>query len=123
MSAPFLGLYTALYHVTDLDRAKAWYAGALGLAPYFDQPFYVGFNVGGCELGLVPTESGTRIEPGGVIAYWGVASIKDAWTHLLGAGATAVSEPQDVGEGIQVATVADPFGNPLGVIENPHFGR
>jgi len=123
MSGPFRGLYTALYNVPDLERAKAWYAAAFGVAPYFDQPFYVGFNVGGFELGLVPVEDGSRAGAGGVTAYWGVPSIQDAWKHLIGAGATAVAQPQDVGEGIQVATVADPFGNPIGIIENPHFGR
>ena len=49
-----LGLRTAIYPVRDLDEAKAWYANVIGHAPYFDQPFYVGFNVGGFELGLVP---------------------------------------------------------------------
>ena len=49
-----LGLRTAIYPVTDLDAAKRWYAEMLGQAPYFDQPFYVGFAVGGFELGLLP---------------------------------------------------------------------
>ena len=49
-----LGLRTVNYHVTDLARAKAWYISALGKEPYFDEPFYVGFNVGGFELGLDP---------------------------------------------------------------------
>jgi len=123
MPGPMLGLYTVLYNVPDLDRAKAWYAAAFGVAPYFDQPFYVGFNIGGFELGLVPVEGEGSTGAGGVLAYWGVPSMPDAWKHMLAAGATAVAQPQDVGEGIQVATVADPFGNPIGIIENPHFGR
>jgi len=123
MPGPMLGLYTAIYNVPDLDRAKAWYTAAFGVAPYFDQPFYVGFNIGGFELGLVPVEGEGSTGAGGVLAYWGVPSMQDAWKHLLAAGATAVAQPQDVGEGIQVATVADPFGNPIGIIENPHFGR
>lgn len=52
-----LGLRTAIYHVPDLARAKAWYAEAFGVAPYFDEPFYVGFSVGGYELGLDPDVS------------------------------------------------------------------
>jgi predicted enzyme related to lactoylglutathione lyase len=123
MATPFLGLYTALYHVPDLERAKAWYTSAFGVTPYFDQPFYVGFEVAGCELGLVPAEPGTPTGPGGVVAYWGVPSIQDAWARLLGAGATPIEEPKDVGEGIHVASAADPFGNAIGLIENPHFKR
>ena len=50
----FLGLRTVIYHAPDLAKAKAWYAAAFNVAPYFDEPFYVGFNVGGYELGLNP---------------------------------------------------------------------
>ena len=117
----FLGLRTVIYSVTDIVRAKAWYRSLLGVDPYFDQPFYVGFNVGGFELGLHPTEEGHPAGPGGAVAYWGVERMTAAWPRLLTLGATAVSAPQDVGEGIQVATLRDPFGNLLGVIENPHF--
>jgi len=59
------GLATVIYHVPDLDRAKAWYATAFQQQPYFDEPFYVGFNIGGYELGLHPDESGTRAGRGG----------------------------------------------------------
>ncbi|HEY9487444.1 MAG TPA: VOC family protein, partial [Chryseosolibacter sp.] len=68
MKRTFLGLRTVIYNVPDIDRAKAWYMQVLGLKPYFDEPFYVGFNVGGFELGLVPLE-GKVSEPGGVTAY------------------------------------------------------
>lgn len=113
-----LGLRTAIYPVTDLARGKAWYADVLGVAPYFDQPFYVGFAVGGFELGLVP--DGT---PGaaGVTAYWGVPDMAAAFARLQAAGATVREAPHDVGEGIKVASVADPFGNTFAIIENPHF--
>ena len=57
---PILGLRTALYRVTDLDKAKEWYRAVLGIDPYFDEPFYVGFNVGGFELGLDPDTPGRR---------------------------------------------------------------
>jgi predicted enzyme related to lactoylglutathione lyase len=116
----FLGLRTALYNVTDLDRAKAWYSEALGHPPYFDEPYYVGFNVGGFELGLVPDGSGAG--EGGVTAYWGVAECRAALRHLLDLGAALREDARDVGGDIVVATVFDPFGNVLGVIENPHFG-
>jgi predicted enzyme related to lactoylglutathione lyase len=112
------GLRTAIYHVSDLGAAKAWYAQVVEREPYFDQPFYVGFNVGGFELGLVP--DGTS-GPGGAVAYWGVADAAAAVDRLQALGATVREPLQDVGEGIKVAVVADPFGNSFGIIENPHF--
>ena len=117
----FLGLRTALYHAPDLDRAKAWYTSVLGIAPYFDQPFYVGFNVGGYELGLHPDAQETPGGNPGVVVYWGVENADAGLAHLLALGATLRSNVQDVGEGIRVATVLDPFGNIFGIIENPHF--
>jgi predicted enzyme related to lactoylglutathione lyase len=113
-----LGLRTAIYPVADLTQAKQWYAQVLGIQPYFNQPFYVGFSVGGFELGLLP--NGT---PGtsGPQPLWGVASASAAFEHLLALGATALEPVTDVGEGIKVAAVKDPFGNRLGIIENPHF--
>jgi catechol 2,3-dioxygenase-like lactoylglutathione lyase family enzyme len=120
MNAPsFLGLRTVKYAAPDLEKAKAWYARALGLRPYFDQPFYVGFNVGGFELGLDPNAA-TR-GAGGVVAYWGVPDIAAAWEHLRAAGAKPVEQISDVGDGIKVAALEDPFGNLIGIIENPHF--
>ena len=67
----FLGLRTILYKVEDIETAKAWYTSVLGFGPYFDEPFYVGYSVGGFELGLDPDMSG--IERGtNEVAYWGV---------------------------------------------------
>lgn len=117
----FLGLRTAAYHAPDLDRAKAWYTDVLGIDPYFDQPFYVGFNVHGYELGLNPDPEGGLRGLGGAVAYWGVVDAEAAYTRLLQLGAQPVSAVQDVGDGIKVATVKDPFGNALGIIENPQF--
>lgn len=117
----FLGLRTVVFQVKDLDRAKEWYRAALGKPPYFDEPFYVGWNVGGFELGLHPAEANTPTGAGGAVAYWGVEKIQPAWERLLAIGGTAVAAPMDVGGGIQVATLQDPFGNLLGIIENPHF--
>jgi len=114
------GLRTTIYAVADLALARNWYARAFGVTPYFDQPFYVGFNVGGYELGLNPDVSaGTG--PGGTVAYWGVDDIDTAVAHFTSLGATVIEAAHDVGEGIKVATVADPFGNPIGLIVNPHF--
>jgi predicted enzyme related to lactoylglutathione lyase len=113
-----LGLRTTIYHVTDLAAAKAWYASVLERELYFDQPFYVGFSVGGFELGLVPDGASG---PGGAVAYWGVADAAAAIARLVSLGAEIREPLNDVGEGIKVAAVADPFGNTFGVIENPHF--
>ena len=115
------GLGTVIYHVPDLDRAKAWYAAAFAQQPYFDQPFYVGFSIAGYELGLDPNPAAGRPGSGGSVAYWRVDDIDGAVGHFTGAGATVVTAAQDVGDGIKVATVGDPFGNVIGLIENPHF--
>ena len=115
------GLRTAIYHVGDLDRAKGWYGEVLGKEPYFDEPFYVGFDVGGFELGLQPDEGGAPRSSTGVVAYWGVDDAEAALGRLLELGATGRSSVQDVGEGILLASVLDPFGNVFGIIENPHF--
>jgi predicted enzyme related to lactoylglutathione lyase len=117
----FLGLRTVVVHVNDLAKAKAWYSEVLGIQPYFDQPFYVGFDVGGYELGLDPDPHSGAPGPGGVVAYWGVEDCKAAREHLIEKGATARGDVQDVGEGILVTSVEDPFGNVIGIIENPQF--
>lgn len=114
------GLRTVIYKVPDLAAAKAWYSGILGIEPYFAEPFYVGFQVGGFELGLDP-EMGDAGPGGGVVPYWGVADAVAAHAKLLAEGAQAREPVTDVGGGIQVATVKDPFGNVFGIIENPHF--
>jgi catechol 2,3-dioxygenase-like lactoylglutathione lyase family enzyme len=117
----FLGLRTATYRVADIDKGKAWYSEVLGVEPYFDEPFYVGFNVAGYELGLQPGTSSDGDKADGAVAYWGVENAAAAFAHLQELGATVHEEVQDVGEGIKVATVKDPFGNTFGIIENPHF--
>ena len=113
-----LGLRTAIYPAPDLQRAKAWYQQVLGIAPYFDEPFYVGFQVGGFELGLLPDG-----EPGeaGAQPLWGVDNADAELARLLSLGATPIEAVTDVGGGIRVAAVRDPFGNRFGIIENPHF--
>ncbi len=115
------GLGTVIYKVSDLSRAKAWYSAAFQQAPYFDEPFYVGFNIAGYELGLDPDTTSGKPGSGGSVAYWRVESIDAAVGHFVTAGAQVVAPATEVGEGIKVATVADPFGNLIGLIENPHF--
>jgi lactoylglutathione lyase len=115
------GLRTVIYGVSDIGKAKKWYAKALGIKPYFDEPFYVGFNVGGYELGLDPNAKPVTSGSAGVVAYWGVENIEADFNRLVELGASKHGEIQEVGGGIQVATVLDPFGNILGLIYNPHF--
>lgn len=115
------GLRTAIYFVSDVAKAKQWYADVLGIQPYFDEPFYVGFNVGGYELGLHPTDSANDSQPNAVSVYWGVDDAQKAYDTLIAAGATPHEVPNEVGGGIVVAMVKDPWGNALGVIYNPHF--
>lgn len=118
---PFLGLRTVLYPVPDIQAAKEWYSRVLGFPPYFDEPFYVGFNVGGYELGLDPDPNESKPGADGARVYWGVADAEASLKRLLELGAREHRPLQDVGGGIKVATVLDPFGNGFGIIENPHF--
>ncbi|MFT3852832.1 MAG: hypothetical protein QM733_08860 [Ilumatobacteraceae bacterium] len=108
----FLGLRTVIYPAPDLDAAKAAFVALLGFGPYFDEPFYVGD-----ELGLDPNAD----PAGGVVVFWGVADLAVAHVAMLAAGAADVSAPNEVGEGIKVATVRTAHGELLGLIENPHF--
>ena len=116
-----LGLRTAIYRTPDLAEGKRWYTKVLGSAPYFDQPFYVGFNVGGYELGLLSEREGPDATQSTVGVYWGVKDINGVHARLLELGAMPRTDVTDVGDGIRAADVLDPWGNVLGIIENPHF--
>jgi lactoylglutathione lyase len=122
MKSEFAGLRTVAYKVTDLVKAKNWYSQVLGINPYFDEPFYVGFSVAGYELGLVPDESSENLpKADGATTYWGVENVQATYKRLLALGATSHEEPTDVGGDIVVAAVKDPWGNVFGIIYNPHF--
>src|SRR5437868_6815555 len=102
----FKALMTAIYPTPDLSRAKAWYTEVFGVPPYFDEPFYVGFDVAGFELGLMPAEPPLH-QPGnqGVVAYWGVDDIAAAHQRILKMGAKELGAVQDVGRDIKVSMV------------------
>ena len=117
----FLGLRSVIYHAPDLAAAKQWYARALGVEPYFDQPFYVGFNIAGYELGFDPDPNSATGTGASAIAYWGVENAEAALARLVELGATDRGGIQDVGGDIRMASLSDPFGNIFGIIENPHF--
>ena len=111
------GLRTVIYPVNDLDAARAWWTGFLGIDPYFVEPYYVGFEVAGFELGLLP--DGTPEE--GAHVYWGVDDVAVTVDAAVQAGATLHTAPQDVGGGIVTALVTNPDGGIVGFIFNPNF--
>jgi len=115
-----LGLRTVIYKVSNLEDAKHWYSKAFKTKPYFDQPFYVGFSIGGYELGLLPEEEDSH-KASNVLCYWGVEDIQTEYERFLNLGAVEHEKPTNVGGDIMVATVKDLWGNLLGIIYNPHF--
>ena len=121
MKTSFLGLRTTIYKVANLKDAKEWYTQAFNTEPYFDEPFYVGFNICGYELGLLPDENPTTEKAESVLTYWGVDKIDEEYARLIGIGATDNEPPTNVGGALMVATVKDPWGNVIGIIYNPEF--
>ncbi len=113
----FLGLRTIVYPASDLAASKAWWTEALGIEPYFDEPFYVGFNPGGYELGLNPAGDPAA----GPSTYWGVRDIAAEAERLTALGAVAVAAVEEVGDGIKLGTFRSPGGDVFGLIENPVF--
>jgi predicted enzyme related to lactoylglutathione lyase len=107
-------LASIVHPVRDLNAAKAVYAALLGVEPHTDQPYYVGFNVGGIEIGLNPAghESGPNVS----VACIRVADLDAAVAEVLAAGATLETAPQNVGGDTHIARVTDPDGNTLGLI-------
>ena len=112
-----LGLRTVIYPVNDLDAARAWWTGFLGIDPYYVQPYYVGFEVAGFELGLLPDANAEE----GAHVYWGVRDVAATVNEAIEAGATLHTAPQDVGDGIVTALVTNPDGGIVGFIFNPNF--
>ena len=121
MKSPMLGLRTAGIKVPDLAKAKEWYTEAFQTKPYFDEPFYAGFNIGGYELGLLPEEEPLTDRSDNVIIYWGVEDIQQQYDRLIELGATEHEAPNNVGGDLMVASVRDPWGNVVGIIYNPYF--
>lgn len=120
----FKALMTALYSIPAerMAEAKDWYSRAFNIKPYFEEPFYIGFNIAGYELGLLPKETGEAMEQTtGSMPVWGVENIAQTHKALLALGATELEAPSDVGGDIVVSRLKDPFGNFLGLIQNPHF--
>jgi predicted enzyme related to lactoylglutathione lyase len=103
-----------VYPVKDLAKAKTLYGELLGVEPYADAPYYVGYKTGDLEIGLDPHGLS-----GGPIAYWEVADIRARLQQLIEAGAVADQDVKDVGGGLLIATVKDSDGNTLGLRQMP----
>ena len=116
-----IGLRTTIYKVGDIEKAKKWFTKAFEIEPYFDETFYVGFDIGGYELGLLPEGNPTTEKTESVVTYWGVNEIEKVYHHFLESGASENEKPQSVGGPLMVATVKDPWGNVIGLIYNPEF--
>ncbi len=116
-----LGLRTIVYKVSDIEQAKRWYSDVFQTKPYFDEPFYVGFNIGGFELGLQPTDLQSSIDDANTVTYWGAENIEKAYQNCLEKGATEHEKPTNVGGELMVASVIDPWNNIIGLIYNPYF--
>ncbi len=110
------GIRTVLHPVSDLARAKAVYAALLGVPPQTDEPYYVGFEAAGQHIGLVPGgEAQGTTSP---VAYWHVPDLEAKLAEVTAAGATVKEPAHDVGGGRLVATVTDPDGNVLGLLQD-----
>jgi predicted enzyme related to lactoylglutathione lyase len=110
------GIKIVLHPVSDVDAAKAVYGALLGIAPQADSPYYVGFDVGGQHIGLLPNGG-----PQGMtspVAYWEVDDIEAKLDEVTAAGATVNEPVREVGEGRRVASFTDPDGNVLGLVQD-----
>lgn len=108
-------IHSIVYTVSDLDAAKAIHTALLGTEPHTDTSYYVGYNVGGVEIALAP--NGSQESVPAPVAHVLVADLDAALAEVQQAGATLASEPTDVGGGL-IATVTDPDGNTLGLIQS-----
>ena len=114
-SPMFNGIASVIFPTSNLEVDRACWQAALGIAPYFDQPFYVGFTVDGCELGLDPNaaEDGLSYP----ISYWTTTDIHASRTALLAAGALLHRDIKSVGDGALVVTMKDMSGNIFGLLQ------
>ncbi|HLX88178.1 MAG TPA: VOC family protein [Acidimicrobiales bacterium] len=111
------GIKTVLHPVSDLESAKAVYTALLGVAPQADGPYYVGFDAAGQHIGLVP--GGGPQAMTSPVAYWHVSDIESKLAEVTAAGAKVKDPVRDVGGGRLVASVTDPDGNVLGLLQDP----
>jgi predicted enzyme related to lactoylglutathione lyase len=111
------GIQTVLHPVSDLEKAKAVYTALIGIPPQNDGPYYVGYEAEGQQIGLVPGGGDQGMTS--PVAYWHVSDIEAKLAEVTAAGATVKEPAHDVGAGRLVATVTDPDGNVLGLLQDP----
>ncbi|MFC5184246.1 VOC family protein [Actinomadura harenae] len=111
------GVNTIIYSVSDVPAAKARMDMLLGVEPYSDEPYYVGYKVGGQDIGVTPKRGDASVS--GPVCFFEVDDIKKAVQELGESGASVVEDIRDVGNGRLIATLKDPDGNPLGVLQDP----
>jgi catechol 2,3-dioxygenase-like lactoylglutathione lyase family enzyme len=117
MTISLHGLRTVIYPAPDLTAATQWWSELLGVRPYFEEPFYVGFEQAGYELGLLPTADPAD----GALTYWAVDDVSASMAQAIELGAVEHGPATEVGDGIVTGTVRTPGGAILGLIYNPHF--
>ncbi|MEW2163620.1 VOC family protein [Streptomyces sp. NPDC007084] len=110
------GLKTVIYPVKDIAKAKALFTALLGVEPYVDEPYYVGFKDAGQDVGLDPSGHSKGLT--GPVPYWHVDDIKATLSALLAAGAETLQDVQEVGGGRLIASVKDTDGNQVGLIQD-----
>jgi len=120
------GLATVNFYATDHESAKKWYSEFLGIEPYFNVPGYFEFRIGDYqqELGIIESSyapEGYSTNPSGAIAHWHVDDLKATLDRLIALGATEYEPIIDRTQGFVTASVVDPFGNILGIMQNPHY--
>jgi predicted enzyme related to lactoylglutathione lyase len=111
------GVQTIIYPVKDLGRAKALFTALLGVEPYADQPYYVGFKAEGQDVGLDPNGHAQGLT--GPVPYWHVTDLRERLAGLLETGAEVVQDVRDVGNGRLIASVKDADGNLVGLLQDP----
>ncbi|MCD7059472.1 VOC family protein [Pelagibacterium xiamenense] len=131
IAADLRGVCTTGFQAADLAAAKAWYTDVFGIEPYFDTPAYIEFRLGDdeTEFGILdarylPDLGGnqeTGGAPKGAIVYWHVENVAGTIARLVEMGAVPHHPPRDFGQGFVGAAVIDPFGNILGLMNNPHY--
>ena len=107
------GVKTIIYPVKDINQSKAVFSKLLGIEPYADQPYYVGFKIGDQDIGLIPNGPGAGMTP-----FYHVDDIKNSLQILLDAGAEVIQDIKNVGGGRSIASVKDKDGNIIGLIQN-----
>ncbi|GLW46776.1 glyoxalase [Streptomyces sp. NBRC 14336] len=111
------GVQTIMYPVKDLDRAKAVFGALLGVEPYADEPYYVGYKAAGQDVGLDPNGHAKGMT--GPVPYWHVDDIAATLSALVTAGAETLQDVQDVGGGRKIAFLKDTDGNMIGLLQDP----